>query len=84
MAQDPQGAADASAPTQVLEHVGEWDAVLGADQPAAPTRAERIAAILRAWRDDRIANGPVARDVAAWNQLDAALDDLASALLKEI
>jgi hypothetical protein len=84
MAEDPQGAADAAAPIPVLEHVGEWDAVIAADGSGEPSRASRIAAVLRTWRDDSIANGPIARDVGAWNQLDAALDDLASALLKEI
>jgi hypothetical protein len=53
-------------------------------ETASVDRAARIAATIRAWRDQMIAGGPIARDTACWNHLDAALDSLAAILLKEI
>ncbi len=55
-----------------------------ADETPPPDRPARIAAAIRKWRDEVIANGPIARETACWNHLDAALDPLAAAILKEI
>jgi hypothetical protein len=52
--------------------------------PGASDRAARLSAAIRKWRDALIAGGPIARDTACWNQLEAALEPLAASLLKEI
>lgn len=53
--------------------------------PAAqPDLEQRIAAAIRAWRDDLIAGGPIARATECWNHLEAALAHLAKSILKEI
>lgn len=57
--------------------------------PADPSDAPddpgaRVLAAIRHWRDAVIANGPIARSTACWNQLDAALEPLAAAICKEI
>jgi hypothetical protein len=54
--------------------------------PASPAddQRARIIAAIRRWRDEAIANGPIARATACWNHLDAALEPLAAAICKEI
>ena len=54
--------------------------------PAAPPPdlEARIAAAIRTWRDELIANGPIARATECWNHLEAALGKLAASILKEI
>lgn len=56
-----------------------------ADLAQSPDGAQpRIKAAIRAWRDEHIANGPIARETACWNQLEAALEALAASISKEI
>jgi len=57
------------------------------DTPAsesAPTLETRIEAAIRAWRDDLIAGGPIARAVECWNHLEQSLQPLIAAILKEL
>ena len=63
---------------------GELIAGAKAHDPDAEKREAGVVAAIREWRDAHIANGPIARDVGAWNHLNAALDHLAASLLKEI
>ncbi len=68
------------------EPIETGDLVAGAKarDAGADHRADGVATVIRNWRDAHIANGPIARDVASWNHLNAALDHLATSLLKEI
>jgi hypothetical protein len=70
MAEDPTPAAAAAA----------------SDAPEAPIQGAetRIRTAVRAWRDEHIAGGPIARTTACWNQLEAALDALTASISKEI
>lgn len=54
--------------------------------PAPPlgVAEARVLAAIRAWRDQHIAGGPIARTTACWNQLEAALQALAASICKEI
>ncbi len=52
--------------------------------PAAPDLEARLWAAIHAWRDTRIAGGPIARATECWNHLEAALADLGQSILKEI
>jgi hypothetical protein len=50
----------------------------------APDLEARVVAAIRKWRDELIANGPIARATECWNHLEAALAHLAASILKEI
>ena len=61
------------------------------DTPAAPTPASaptsleaRIEAAIRAWRDEVIAGGPIARATECWNHLEQSLQHLTAAIIKEL
>lgn len=55
-----------------------------AAEVAQDPRHESIAAGVRAWLDDHIRNGPIARDVALWNHLMEALAHLPALIAKEL
>ena len=48
------------------------------------TAASRVAAAVSAWVAGSLAGGPIARATDCWNQLQAALPALVTALQKEI
>ena len=62
------------------------------DTPAAPAPAPtpapsleaRIEAAIRAWRDQVIAGGPIARATECWNHLEQSLQHLTAAIIKEL
>ena len=60
------------------------------DTPAAPAPASepaletRIEAAIRAWRDQVIAGGPIARATECWNHLEQSLQHLTAAIIKEL
>jgi len=57
------------------------------DTPAsesAPTLEARIETAIRAWRDDLIAGGPIARVTECWNHLEQSLQPLIAAIMKEL
>ena len=64
------------------------------DTPAAPAPVSapesaqsleaRIDSAIRAWRDDLIAGGPIARVTECWNHLEQCLAHLTAAIIKEL
>ena len=50
----------------------------------APSLESRIEAAIRAWRDELIAGGPIARAVECWNHLEQSLQPLIAAIMKEL
>jgi len=62
------------------------------DTPAAPAPASapapslesRIESAIRAWRDEVIAGGPIARVTECWNHLEQSLQPLTAAIMKEL
>jgi hypothetical protein len=54
------------------------------DAAPADPKLETALAIVSTWRDQRLAGGPIARETAAWNQLQAELPVLAAAIAKEL
>jgi hypothetical protein len=60
------------------------DTTVGAPAPAKSDLESRVLAAIHAWRDELIANGPIARATECWNHLEAALGHLAASILKEI
>jgi hypothetical protein len=50
----------------------------------APTLEARIESAIRAWRDELIAGGPIARITECWNHLEQSLQHLAAAIMKEL
>jgi hypothetical protein len=60
------------------------DNPLGAPSSDAETPEARLWAAIRTWRDAHIAGGPIARATECWNHLEASLQSLTAAILKEI
>jgi len=54
-----------------------------ASQPA-PALEARIEAAIRAWRDELIAGGPIARVTECWNHLEQCLAHLTASIMKEL
>jgi len=58
------------------------------DTPAAsdpaPSLEARIETAIRAWRDEVIAGGPIARVTECWNHLEQSLQHLTAAIIKEL
>jgi len=50
----------------------------------ASTLEARIEAAIRAWRDELIAGGPIARVTECWNHLEQCLQHLTAAIMKEL
>jgi hypothetical protein len=50
----------------------------------APTLETRIESAIRAWRDEVIAGGPIARVTECWNHLEQSLQHLTAAIMKEL
>jgi hypothetical protein len=55
-----------------------------ATQARSADLASRLTQAVDGWVAAQIAGGPIARDVAGWNQLTVALPALKTALMKEI
>ena len=64
------------------------------DTPLAPAPAptstpeltleSRIDSAIRAWRDELIAGGPIARVTECWNHLEQCLAHLTASIMKEL
>jgi hypothetical protein len=52
--------------------------------PPAPSLESRIETAIRAWRDEVIAGGPIARVTECWNHLEQSLQSLTAAIIKEL
>lgn len=75
--------ADAPAPDSaaVAEPAAPGPAASKASKtPAEPTKAERIASLIR----NGLSNGPISQSSQTWDHLNVRLDEIVAAILKEV